>query len=291
MSLTTLITTVVHRMYSTGLGSKNSIIAVAAAAVLLIHSGPASAQFSFDFALDRLSIDGNTFGSLDGVPDFVDDFNDGSVITAPTAAFGCAPGGPPSESGGFLNLRSRDGATESTDRVHGATFLVRHCVLGQTSSAFISHLRREAGDAVVTASFRGDLPEERQNYGLQIAGTDEVTNIQAGWCGNTFCIHALYRRSFSELSVFQTVFVSLGSASRVIFRLVIQASANRVLTQYSLDNGSTFMQVDPPQPGAVFTKGDFASVSVFGAINISLPASATRGPSSTTNRSGVSSDP
>src|SRR5205807_129748 len=84
------------------------VVAVTASAT--DNVGVAGVQFqldsTFDFAIDQLTIDGNvnSSGNSDGVPDFFDDFNDGSTTTPPTSALTCFM--PTDESGGFLNLRS-----------------------------------------------------------------------------------------------------------------------------------------------------------------------------------------
>src|SRR5438093_6091360 len=99
--------------------------AVMVVALLLVSPLQSLAQLGFDFAVDSLRIDGNIF--------FLDDFNDGSVTAPPTSAFACVGGKVPTESGGFFNLRSADGADLFTDPISGTVFLVKHCILGLQS--------------------------------------------------------------------------------------------------------------------------------------------------------------
>ena len=86
-------------------------------------------QLGFDFAVDSFTVDGNILGSgnANGILDFVDDFNDGSVVSPPTSTFSCS--NPVLESGGFLRLRSADGAKQSPDPTQGVVFLAKNCSL------------------------------------------------------------------------------------------------------------------------------------------------------------------
>jgi len=128
----------------------------------------------FDFALDWLRVDGNILGSgnPDGVTDFFDNFDDGSLTAFPTSEFFCNQ--PVEESGGFLRFRSADGFNTLTPGV-----LQDSCSLGAATGNTL--LDDGAGDAVITASFRADVPEIGQGYGMVLVtfnGTTEAVNIQ-----------------------------------------------------------------------------------------------------------------
>jgi hypothetical protein len=88
-------------------------------------SANALAQGSFDFALDAMRVDGNlnASGTPNGVRDFLNDFNDASLVTLPTSAFHCLQ--PVSESGSFLRLRTADGFN-----TFSPGFRVDNCLLG-----------------------------------------------------------------------------------------------------------------------------------------------------------------
>jgi hypothetical protein len=69
---------------------------------LLVCTGaPMAFGETYDYTVDRFELDGNVHGALDGTPDLVEDFGDGTM--GPT--FG-GVGGTTSESGGVLHMQS-----------------------------------------------------------------------------------------------------------------------------------------------------------------------------------------
>src|SRR5262245_7986216 len=94
-------------------------------AAMLLCAWPAAAFHTvFDYAVERFEADGNAFGPADGVPDFVDEFDDGSVPPDWVVPVGTAE-----ESGGVLHLKNPGqhidvGYTVDVSEVLGSTLLV-----------------------------------------------------------------------------------------------------------------------------------------------------------------------
>src|SRR5262245_39771520 len=74
------------------------LVAAFALAALVPASAPA---LTFSSSCDRFAIDGNEFGSADGVFDFVDEFDDGALAPSWSVLLGTAI-----ESGGTVTVRN-----------------------------------------------------------------------------------------------------------------------------------------------------------------------------------------
>lgn len=225
---------------------------------------------TFDFAVDWVTVDGNLFGrgNANGFPDFFDDFNDGAVTAPPTSAFACVAGDVPTESGGFLVLRSADVfGNRYTDPVSGVTFLVMNCVLGLQQPAY--RVQEGLGSSTITASFRADTPLSSQQYGLQMftLGTNELVNIEVGNAGGTTVVSALAQtNSLSRVSV--STQINLVGAARIILRLSYNDTSHAVTPSFSIDGGSTFTTITIPASATVLTTGSQATASVVGSVVI-----------------------
>ncbi|MGE4096171.1 MAG: M23 family metallopeptidase [Candidatus Binatia bacterium] len=205
---------------------------------------------NFDFAMGFLAVDGNI--------DFFDNFNDGSLTTFPTSEFFSSS--PVSESGGFLHLRSSDGANNFTPGV-----LTDNVHLGLQTGT--TRLKDGGGNSVITASFRADIPPQGQGYGLQLYtfGTNEIVNIQVGSCGASACVTGLYT---GPPLVTKTVPISLSGVQFIIFRLVLNDTTNQVAPSFSINGGATFTEIALPTPGRIFSSNNQAIVSVFGFTEV-----------------------
>jgi hypothetical protein len=212
----------------------------------------------FDFAVDSLRVDGNVNSGLG----FFDDFDDNSLTTFPTSEIFSFS--PIAESGGFLNLRSADGANNFTPG-----FLVDNCFLGlQTGPEF--RLKEGSGNAVISASFRADIPLQGQGAGLQLftLGTDELVNMNFSFSGSSTTVVALVQPTPGTQFV-NSVPVNLTGVSRIILRLTFDDTTNQVRHSFSTDGGGTFTTIPVSVPGKVLTTGPEAIVSVFGSVAIS----------------------
>lgn len=224
-------------------------------------------QSQFDFAVDWVGVDGNILGTgnPNGGFDFLDEFDDGSLTTFPTSEFLCNQGlFPVNESGGFLNLRSSDGANNLSPG-----FLVDNCGLGlRPASPY--RLTDGQGGARIEATFRADAPLPEQSYGLQVFTyqANDVVNIQVGGgCGTLSCVTAL--STFPSV-VTQTVPVDLTGVGRITLRLAIDDATNGVTHSFSVDGGRTFREIALPTPARTFTSGSTqAVVGVFGSVIVS----------------------
>ncbi len=114
------------------------------------------------YVKDSLSIDGNILGQAnpDGVPDFLDHFDDGSLITPPTGSFMAASS--LAESGGFLRFRDTDGSLSNSKL--------------NLDIAILEHVLTDgAGNSEIKASFRGDDPAPARFYGPEPGGRSPTT--------------------------------------------------------------------------------------------------------------------
>jgi subtilisin family serine protease len=201
----------------------------------------------FDFAVDSLTVAGN----VNSGAGFFDDFNDSSLTTPPTSNITCSA--TVNESSGFLRLNSADGADGSSPG-----FLIDNCYLALNVPTF--RIVDGGGDAVITASFRADVPGPGQGAGLQLFTfeTNEIVNMNFSTGSSIVAL--------ASPGVFQSVPVNLAGVQRVMLRLTFRDSTNEVTHSFSLDNGATFTNFVFPQPGKVMTTGSQAIVSVFGSV-------------------------
>lgn len=214
----------------------------------------------FDFALDFLHVDGNVNSSAG----FADEFDDGSLTALPTSAFSCRAA-PVSESGGLLHLSSSNGTAV------GGQFSQDHCFLGDPPGS-LYRLRDGAGDAVITASFRADVPVAGTGYGFQVFTTDnsgELVNMQIGRSGD-FAVLSATVESPGGSRVNQSMPLDLSGINRILLRLIFDDATNCVTSSFSTNGGSSFTEIVPPLPGTIMTGGSEAIVSVFGFAVIAV---------------------
>lgn len=181
--------------------------------------------FEFNFAMDSLTIDGNILGSAspDGTADFVDDFDDGSLITPPSSSFITAS--PLAEGGGFLRFSSVDGSLTSS-RMNLEVAILDLAVLDG------------AGNSEITASFRGDIPELAQFYGLGVRSN----NSEAVWLFVVTLGGGPYVLVTDSTRLLAADIVALAQNSSIQLRLLIDDESNQVVASYSIDNGTTFKE-------------------------------------------------
>jgi murein DD-endopeptidase MepM/ murein hydrolase activator NlpD len=220
---------------------------------------------NFSFALDSLRVDGNVAnsGQRNGIDDFVDNFDDGSLSSFPTSNFGFS-GGPAqmNESSGFLQLRSSDGANLSEEQERRLVFLSDSAFLGGQFS-----LQDGAGSSTVIASFRPDVPLQSQAYGLFIYtnGVRESVSLQIGNDGaGTRIAGVVFINGVAEpTNTFTSL--NLNGVSRILLKLDFNDNTNRVSGFFSTNGGTTFTPVPLNSPGTVLTTGS-GGVQVFGSV-------------------------
>lgn len=226
---------------------------------IVTQGQPICPATEFDFALDSLAVDGNILGSgdPDGVADFFDDFDDGSLTTFPTSEFFCLQ--PTDESGGFLNLRSSDGT-----QVRPST-LLDNCQLGVETQTTL--LQDEGGNSVIDASFRADVPLPRQAYGLTLFGfgpDDAFVTVQVSNCGPGACVAGTSRSGRGTRPT--KIPVDLTGVSRIILRIALNDATNEAIPSFSTNAGLTFTELPLVVPETFFTGSAQAAVGVFGFV-------------------------
>jgi len=203
-------------------------------------------SLDFDFALDSFDVDGNILGSgdPDGINDFFDNFNDGSLTTPPTSSFSFSQGlAGTNESNGFLNFRSIDGAFETPT--------------GAFDDAVLSHLLQDGlGDSIITGVFRADVPELLHDYTVGVASQAD-SSAEAFFVFVRTTTEGTFVFAGDETEVFASNPVDLSLISRIHLRLEIFDDINEIIPSYSIDGGNTFIQL-PSRAGAIFTVGSQA---------------------------------
>ena len=125
---------------------------------MVVAGAPTASAFHTPFAyrVDRFEADGNTFGPLDGVPGYVDEFGDGTMSPYWYQAYGTA-----TESGGYLVLQnpgvhfpSPDGSALAVVRSAGGLEQIEF-PMGRViykTSGFVSSIRfSPSGDRIAFA--------------------------------------------------------------------------------------------------------------------------------------------
>ena len=142
--------------------------------------------------------------------------------------------------------------------------MVDNCQLGVATETTL--IQDGNGDATITASFRADPPFEGQAYGLQLPTLfgEENVNIQVGNFGGG----AIVTGFIAHTGFAQSVPVDLTGVERILLRLELQDSTNRVFPSFSINNGITFTPIALPPTATVFTPSgqNRAFVSVFGSV-------------------------
>jgi len=204
------------------------------ASVSLSYGQPAP---TFDFAMRLFTVDGNLHSSgkgPDGIPDFFDDFSDGSLTTPPTSYFHFDQGlAATQESGGFLRFRSADGYYSILR--YGYQYLLDDAILTYP-------LRDGYGNAEIIGDFRADTPEQvGQFYGIGIdnfgPGARESVSLVVSKETDGNIVVSVNDQTGTTLAA---DLVTLPSNGFIRFKLFIDDAANEVYASYSLDNGLTY---------------------------------------------------
>lgn len=223
----------------------------------------------FDFAMGFMEVDGNILdkGNPDFVPDFFDNFNDGSLSTLPTAFFFFPQ--PVQESGGLLRFRSADGAR--TVSRFGFSFLEDEAILGRTVGGANPHLRNGLGNSQITASFRADTPSAGQFYAIGTVNSGTTLResvalvVGRGSDGNTYVTVNDHTGTIIAADR-----VTLPAGGFILLRLFVNDAAKRVVASYSVNNGATFKQDTQfsffLRQGTIFTQTSDAFIFAQGGV-------------------------
>jgi hypothetical protein len=228
-------------------------------ALLMSVGGPVGAAEIYDYAIDRFEADGNVHGPLDGTPDLVENFDDGTM--GPTFQ---PIAGTSVESGGALHLQS-PGASVSIPGVTPTSFETS----AVTASGWLTSLQVGSGDmdvrivmppqpiggndgvnlliqsieddrlyyaGVSIVNFDGDLAARNQppvTPGLAILSHQEVISFQTG----------------NQQLVLEDASIQATSITGdIVLALHYDDATHSVTATYSLDGGTTFAGAFAPLP-------------------------------------------
>jgi hypothetical protein len=219
------------------------------AALTLACSGvatPALANHTtFSGSVDRFEIDGNAFGPADGVPDQVDEFDDGTIAPNWQTLLGTAI-----ESGGVLTLR--DPGVDIA--------LVPGVTLDISNVENTVDVANGAGDFTATSYWvPTPLGTNReihfQLYALGVAGIESagltVQNLDAATAGpNPVGYSVTQSVTFivgSGVPQVDTVAINPADITgRIVLRMAFDDATDTMVCSFSLDGGLTFLTPFPP---------------------------------------------
>jgi hypothetical protein len=246
------------------------------AVVALLVCGSASASDgTFDFLVDRFTVDGGGFGPLDGVPDRVDDF-DGDVLTGWVKVNGTA-----FERDGFLHLASPG------DHVADGFGAVPGLPLDISQVYYAQRVTRDAGDFRVDAAWwstvlhYGDFnhlsvfayADPSNPYGqyevVGVALSDPTPDdASAAYSATRFVVRFLGGK-FEPVATDSVPVDPATISGEVVLRHAFDATTDSVTTAISLDGGTTFSE--PFAPVSLFTATANA-VFLLGSDPIAVPS-------------------
>jgi len=258
---------------------------VLAALVLVLSGAPASAFHTpFAYRVDRFEADGNTFGPLDGVPGYVDEFADGSMSPYWYRAYGTA-----SESGGYLVLQNPGVHFPSPD---GSALDLS--IAGSSSPTWVYD---GSGSFTATATWESVLPPVGHHFHFSLY----TFNMSGGLFAETFGL-AIRRtdtgldmeQHLTEIDQFtgtfqntQLLFHPIDEADAtgpLLFRIAFDDATNLASTAFSLDGGSTWESPFPP--GQIFVGRSIAqfllSADPFAVTGATTTTTTVAGGSTTT---------
>jgi hypothetical protein len=219
---------------------------------MVVAGVPTASAFHTPFAyrVDRFEADGNTFGPLDGVPGYVDEFGDGTMSPYWYQAYGTA-----TESGGYLVLQNPGVHFPSPD---GSALDLS--IAGSSSPTWVWD---GSGSFTATATWESVLPPVGHHFHFSLY----TFNPSGGLFAETFGL-AIRRtdvgldmeQHLTEIDQFsgtfqntQLLFHPIDEADvtgPLLFRIIFDDATNLATTAFSLDGGATWGSPFPP--GQIF---------------------------------------
>ena len=209
------------------------------AALMLIVAVPAHAAGSFSASVDRVVIDGNVFGPKDGVPDVVDEFDNGVIGPDWHVLVGSA-----TEEGGVLKVH---------DPGLDVTF-VPGVILHVSEVEYGTECDNGAGDFTTDASFVSGLPALGQQIhyqlyslgngvesaGINITQSSPPTRYTVAQ-DVTFLLGAVGTPQHDEVDIDPN-----DVTGAIVMRMSFDDASDTMTTSFSLDGGLTFQSPFPP---------------------------------------------
>jgi hypothetical protein len=221
------------------------------AASTLVCTWPAAANHTiFSYQVDRLEGDGNMMGPKDGLADFVDEFNNGTLSPNWYRAYGTA-----FESGDFLFITSPgqhypapDGSTVDLSIVASLTFT-----------------QEGAGDFTATAYWEPIVPDVDHHYHFSLFtfgsvgpgdGFNEIFGLGIRSTSTALEIDQHLTELDQSAGIYRNTMLDYFPISasnitgQIVFRLDFDDSTNLATSSFSLDGGVTWQS--PFLPGEIF---------------------------------------
>jgi hypothetical protein len=227
---------------------------VPAAAVLLCPWPAAAFHTVFDYTVERFEADGNAFGPADGVPDLVDEFDDGSLAPVWQVAIGTAE-----ESDGVLHLKSPG--------VHVPVGAVTYDVSEVQS---LVKLVDGGGDFTITSGW-GAIPRAGDFIHMTLLLTGGTTApdsfeflnlvLQNPNDGHLW-ISQSYGKGYELTGGTSTTVDAAAATAGPVLRIAFDDDTNLATLSISLDGGVSF--ITPGEPHAIFD-GPTEAVVLLGA--------------------------
>lgn len=227
---------------------------LAAAAVAFPGVGHAF-HTTFDNSATRFELDGNPVGAQDGVPDLVDEFDDGHLAPNWSIQFG-----NPVETGGALHLKNQ-GTHDSSSLAPWGIVLDRSDILGSFFPC------DGGGNFVATASWdptvpvnnhvvltfgQASGPNDLETSAIGISNWSAERAAQVPWDAEGYRISQTYVHKTGGVDdAFEVMSVPLDPetvSNPVLLRLSFDDTTNTISTAYSTDGGSTFATPFPARP-------------------------------------------
>jgi hypothetical protein len=246
------------------------VAVVVGAALLIVASVTQAHHRVFTYRLDAVAIDGNSLGPADGVPDLVDDHDNG--VHGPTWQPG---GGTSFETGGFLVLTNP-----------GFHYYVAGVYYDITNVASTVSFADGLGNFTATGTWAAELPAmgDGIDFALFNGGTLESAGVGiVNYWGPAFRL----RHLVSGTTALRTDLLPIdpGSLSGpIVLRLAFDDAANTVAGSFSLDGAATF---ETPFAPMALTTGLGGGNLLVGAVNLVDigPTTTSTSTSSTTSTS------
>jgi hypothetical protein len=221
-------------------------VAVFACLFSLLAVGPACAMHTtFSASVDRFEADGNVFGPADGIPDDVDEFDDGMLAPDWSILLGTAV-----ESGGVLTAKNPGADIQ----------LIPGFLLDISNVEFEEHVLNGAGDFTVTSYWVSGLPALNTGFHFQLyeigANGIEAAGLQVNHNDATTAHGDPVGYAISQEVTFvsgngipqhDAIAVDPSSVTgAIVLRMAFDDANDALTTSFSLDGGATFKSPFPP---------------------------------------------
>jgi hypothetical protein len=220
----------------------------ALAAVTGLPARAIASHHVFSYSVDRFEVDGNVFGPVDGTLDYVDEFDNGTIVPDWVALLGTNL-----ESGGVVTLKN-----PGTDYTIGGV------------SVDVSNIENEdavangSGDFTATAYWLPSLALTDQEFHFQLYELGPVIESVGLSVGSASAavppaiIGPSISQALTQISgtyntlAYNTISIDPNDVTgQIVLRISFDDASNTVTNSFSLDGGTTFQSPFPALPAFV----------------------------------------